>query len=116
MRRVVDEAFEALGTLVVVVNDAGYGLRASVEEASDEQIRRVIEAGDSRDDVTHFDRGVHTQGRHRLPNAAGHLRGAGPSPVLAPTRGTNSSDPCQVVLRNGLFRRRCGARLTSSIQ
>ncbi|WP_326746388.1 hypothetical protein OG830_39445 [Streptomyces sp. NBC_00121] len=66
MRRVVDEAFEALGTLDVVVNDAGYGLRASVEEASDEQIRRVIEAGDSRDDVTHFDRGVHTQGRHRL--------------------------------------------------
>ncbi|MFI6335769.1 SDR family oxidoreductase [Streptomyces sp. NPDC050535] len=43
VRRVVDEAFEALGTIDVVVNNAGYGLLASVEEASDEQIRRVVD-------------------------------------------------------------------------
>ncbi|MEV0277640.1 SDR family oxidoreductase [Streptomyces sp. NPDC050610] len=43
VRSVVDEAFDALGTIDVVVNNAGYGLLASVEEASDEQIRRVID-------------------------------------------------------------------------
>ncbi|MDI5963768.1 SDR family oxidoreductase [Streptantibioticus silvisoli] len=41
--RVVDDAFEALGTIDVVVNNAGYGVFASVEEAADEQIRRVID-------------------------------------------------------------------------
>lgn len=43
VRRVVDGAFEALGTIDVIVNNAGYGVFASVEEASDEQIRRVID-------------------------------------------------------------------------
>ena len=42
-RRVVDAAFDALGTIDVVVNNAGYGVFASVEEASDEQIERVID-------------------------------------------------------------------------
>lgn len=43
MRRVVGEAFAALGSIDVVVNNAGYGVFASVEEASDEQIRRVVD-------------------------------------------------------------------------
>jgi NAD(P)-dependent dehydrogenase (short-subunit alcohol dehydrogenase family) len=43
VRRVVDEAFKELGTIDVVVNNAGYGVFASVEEAGDEQIRRVID-------------------------------------------------------------------------
>lgn len=43
VHQVVASAFEALGTIDVVVNNAGYGLFASVEEASDEQIRRVID-------------------------------------------------------------------------
>ncbi|OKI06166.1 short-chain dehydrogenase/reductase [Streptomyces sp. CB02923] len=43
VRRVVDDAFEALGTIDVVVNNAGHGLLASAEEASDEQIRRVVD-------------------------------------------------------------------------
>jgi NAD(P)-dependent dehydrogenase (short-subunit alcohol dehydrogenase family) len=43
VRRVVDEAFDALGTIDVVVNNAGYGVFASVEEASDEQIERVLD-------------------------------------------------------------------------
>jgi NAD(P)-dependent dehydrogenase (short-subunit alcohol dehydrogenase family) len=43
VRRVVADAFEALGTIDVVVNNAGYGVFAAVEEASDEQIRRVID-------------------------------------------------------------------------
>jgi NAD(P)-dependent dehydrogenase (short-subunit alcohol dehydrogenase family) len=42
-RRVVAEAFAALGTIDVVVNNAGYGVFASVEEASDAQIRQVID-------------------------------------------------------------------------
>jgi len=42
-RRVAASAFEALGTIDVVVSNAGYGLLASVEEASDDQIRRVID-------------------------------------------------------------------------
>ncbi|MEJ2885517.1 SDR family oxidoreductase [Actinomycetospora aeridis] len=43
VHRVVDEAFAALGTIDVVVNNAGYGVFASVEEASDEQIRQVVD-------------------------------------------------------------------------
>ena len=42
-RRVVTGAFDELGTIDVVVNNAGYGAFASVEEMSDEQIRRVID-------------------------------------------------------------------------
>jgi NAD(P)-dependent dehydrogenase (short-subunit alcohol dehydrogenase family) len=43
VHRVVDDAFTALGTIDVVVNNAGYGVFASVEEATDEQIRQVID-------------------------------------------------------------------------
>lgn len=43
VRRVVADAFTALTTIDVVVNNAGYGVFASVEEATDEQIRRVID-------------------------------------------------------------------------
>jgi len=43
VHRVVADAFTALGTIDVVVNNAGYGIFASVEEATDEQIRRVID-------------------------------------------------------------------------
>jgi NAD(P)-dependent dehydrogenase (short-subunit alcohol dehydrogenase family) len=43
VRRVVASAFGALGPVDVVVSNAGYGLFGSVEEASDEQLRRVIE-------------------------------------------------------------------------
>ncbi|MET9253525.1 SDR family oxidoreductase [Streptomyces sp. NPDC048182] len=43
VRQVVDGAFAALGRIDVVVNNAGYGVFAGVEEASDEQIRRVID-------------------------------------------------------------------------
>jgi NAD(P)-dependent dehydrogenase (short-subunit alcohol dehydrogenase family) len=43
VHRVVDEAFQALGTIDVVVNNAGYGVFAAVEEATDEQVRRVID-------------------------------------------------------------------------
>lgn len=43
VHRVVTSAFEELGTIDVVVNNAGFGLFASVEEATDEQIRRVID-------------------------------------------------------------------------
>jgi NAD(P)-dependent dehydrogenase (short-subunit alcohol dehydrogenase family) len=39
----VDEAFAALGTVDVIVNNAGFGVFASVEEATDEQIRQVID-------------------------------------------------------------------------
>jgi NAD(P)-dependent dehydrogenase (short-subunit alcohol dehydrogenase family) len=42
VHRVVGDAFKALGTIDVVVNNAGYGVFASVEEATDEQIQRVI--------------------------------------------------------------------------
>ena len=42
-RRVVGEAFAALGTIDVVVNNAGYAVFAAVEEATDEQIRQVID-------------------------------------------------------------------------
>ncbi|WP_329138726.1 SDR family oxidoreductase [Streptomyces sp. NBC_01476] len=43
VHRVVTDAFDALGTIDVVVNNAGYGVFASVEEATDEQIQRVID-------------------------------------------------------------------------
>ncbi|GAA3661727.1 SDR family oxidoreductase [Microbacterium marinilacus] len=43
VERVVEDAFAALGTIDVVVNNAGYGVFASAEEASDEQIRRVVD-------------------------------------------------------------------------
>jgi NAD(P)-dependent dehydrogenase (short-subunit alcohol dehydrogenase family) len=40
---VLNAAFSDLDTIDVVVNNAGYGVFAAVEEASDEQIRRVID-------------------------------------------------------------------------
>ncbi|MFF2522969.1 SDR family oxidoreductase [Streptomyces liangshanensis] len=43
VREVVAAAFEALGTVDVIVNNAGHGVFASVEEATDEQIRQVID-------------------------------------------------------------------------
>ncbi|HWG11688.1 MAG TPA: SDR family oxidoreductase [Streptosporangiaceae bacterium] len=43
VRRVVDDAFAALGPIDVIVSNAGYAVFASVEEAADEQIRRVID-------------------------------------------------------------------------
>ena len=43
VRHVVADAFAALGVIDVVVNNAGYGLFAAVEEASDEQIRHVLD-------------------------------------------------------------------------
>jgi NAD(P)-dependent dehydrogenase (short-subunit alcohol dehydrogenase family) len=43
VHRVVAGAFAALGTIDVIVNNAGYAVFASVEEASEEQIRRVID-------------------------------------------------------------------------
>lgn len=42
-RSVVDAAFAAFGPIDVIVNNAGFGLFASVEEATDEQIRQVID-------------------------------------------------------------------------
>lgn len=43
VHQVLAEAFADLGTIDVIVNNAGFGVFASVEEASDEQIRRVID-------------------------------------------------------------------------
>ncbi|GGX59553.1 SDR family oxidoreductase [Streptomyces minutiscleroticus] len=43
VRRVVDEAFEELGRIDVVVNNAGYGLFGAAEELSDEQVRHEID-------------------------------------------------------------------------
>ncbi|WP_305785829.1 SDR family oxidoreductase [Symbioplanes lichenis] len=43
VHRVVGEAFAAFGTIDVVVNNAGYGVFAAVEEATDEQVRQVVE-------------------------------------------------------------------------
>ncbi len=42
VRGVVDAAFAELGEIDVVVNNAGYAVFASVEEASDAQIREII--------------------------------------------------------------------------
>jgi NAD(P)-dependent dehydrogenase (short-subunit alcohol dehydrogenase family) len=41
--RVVDRAFEELGTIDVVVNNAGYGLFGAAEEVSDAQVAHVID-------------------------------------------------------------------------
>jgi NAD(P)-dependent dehydrogenase (short-subunit alcohol dehydrogenase family) len=43
VKATVDAAFAELGEIDVIVNNAGYGVFAAVEEASDEQIRRVID-------------------------------------------------------------------------
>lgn len=43
VRDVVDDAFAALGSIDVVVNNAGYGVFAAVEEASEQQARQSIE-------------------------------------------------------------------------
>ncbi|MFD9733037.1 SDR family oxidoreductase [Umezawaea sp. NPDC059074] len=43
VRMVVDAAFADLGTVDVVVNNAGYAVFAAVEEATDEQIRQVVD-------------------------------------------------------------------------
>ncbi|MHC3472599.1 SDR family oxidoreductase [Streptomyces sp. 7R007] len=43
IRRVVADAFKELGAIDVIVNNAGYGVFASVEEATDAQIQRVID-------------------------------------------------------------------------
>jgi NAD(P)-dependent dehydrogenase (short-subunit alcohol dehydrogenase family) len=43
VKATVDAAFAELGEIDVVVNNAGYAVFAAVEEASDEQIRRVID-------------------------------------------------------------------------
>lgn len=43
IRRVVDHAFGALGTLDVIVSNAGYGLFGAAEEVGDAQIRRQID-------------------------------------------------------------------------
>lgn len=42
VRRVVDQAFQELGRVDVVVSNAGYGLFGAAEELSDEQITRQI--------------------------------------------------------------------------
>jgi NAD(P)-dependent dehydrogenase (short-subunit alcohol dehydrogenase family) len=44
VQRVADEAFAHFGTTEVVVNNAGYGLFAAVEEPTREQIRAVLDA------------------------------------------------------------------------
>lgn len=43
VRRVVDRAFDDMGRIDVVVNNAGYGLFGAGEEVSDEQIRHEID-------------------------------------------------------------------------
>jgi len=43
IRRTVDRAFDELGLIDVVVNNAGYGLFGAAEELSDEQIRHQID-------------------------------------------------------------------------
>ncbi|AOS64022.1 SDR family oxidoreductase [Actinoalloteichus hymeniacidonis] len=43
VREVIDAAFAELGTIDVIVNNAGYAVFTAVEEASDEQIRKVVD-------------------------------------------------------------------------
>ncbi|WP_027348744.1 SDR family oxidoreductase [Halotalea alkalilenta] len=43
VRSVVDRAFAELGRIDVVVSNAGYGVLGAAEEASDEQVRHVID-------------------------------------------------------------------------
>jgi len=43
VRRVVNEAFTAMGRIDVIVNNAGYGLFGAAEEVSDDQIRHQID-------------------------------------------------------------------------
>lgn len=43
VRHVVDEAFARTDRIDVVVNNAGYGLFAAVEEPTDDQIRQVVD-------------------------------------------------------------------------
>ncbi|USY22779.1 SDR family oxidoreductase [Nocardiopsis exhalans] len=43
VREVVDRAFADLGSIDVVVNNAGFGVFSAVEEATDEQIRAVVD-------------------------------------------------------------------------
>jgi NAD(P)-dependent dehydrogenase (short-subunit alcohol dehydrogenase family) len=41
VRRVVDDAFAALGRIDVVVSNAGYSLVGAAEEPTDEQVERA---------------------------------------------------------------------------
>jgi NAD(P)-dependent dehydrogenase (short-subunit alcohol dehydrogenase family) len=43
IKQTVDQAIEDLGTIDVLVNNAGYGLFGAVEEASDEQIEHLFQ-------------------------------------------------------------------------
>jgi NAD(P)-dependent dehydrogenase (short-subunit alcohol dehydrogenase family) len=43
IKRVVNQAIEALGTIDILVNNAGYGLFGAVEEVSDEQIEHLFQ-------------------------------------------------------------------------
>ena len=43
VRRVIDGAFNSLGRIDVIVNNAGYGLFGAAEELNDEQIRQQID-------------------------------------------------------------------------
>lgn len=42
IRRVVDQAFKALGSIEVVVSNAGYGLFGAAEEMTDQQIEHQL--------------------------------------------------------------------------